>query len=83
MKTEINELVVVREDLKAKMEFYKAQLVELETNENITMFKKLINQINQIRKITKDHQDLAANIKEEIESTTQEIEQIKDELKSL
>src|SRR5690554_5004227 len=82
-KAEITDLLVRREDLKAKIEFYKAKLVELENDENVSMYKRLVNQISQIRKISKEHRTAAESLKADVNNKTRELEVLKSELKML
>lgn len=82
-KAEISDLLVHREDLKTKMDFFKAKLVELEANSNIVTYKKINNQINQIKKVSKDHRLAAEAIKAEVQNKTMQLEKMRNELKGL
>ena len=82
-KAEITDLVVKREDLKAKIEFFNNKLNDLEKIENVLTYKRLLSQINQIRKIMKDHHIAIDNLLNEINNKTKELENLKSELKML
>lgn len=81
-KAEISDLIVHREDLKTKMDFFKTKLEELESNANIATYKKINNQINQIKKVSRDHRMAAEALKADVQSKTAQLEKLKIELKA-
>ncbi|NLD26233.1 MAG: hypothetical protein GX661_02610, partial [Acholeplasmataceae bacterium] len=63
LKAEIQDLDVHRNDLRAKIDFYRKQLSELEKQEIVQNYKSLIMQMEKIRAIQREKREQAEAIK--------------------
>lgn len=82
-KAEISDLIVHREDLKTKMDFFKVKLEGLEAKNGVITYKKINNQINQIKKVSKDYRLAAEAIKADVQTKTAQLENLRNDLKGL
>ncbi|HBP26224.1 MAG TPA: hypothetical protein DD618_04660, partial [Acholeplasmatales bacterium] len=78
-KAEMTDLEVHRDDLHSKIDFSKKNLKDLEGNEAVMIYVKLVSQIDQIKTIVKDLRDQAEPLKERILAKNKELEALMKE----
>lgn len=79
VKAEIQDLMVHRDDLRAKIDFYRRQIIDLEPKENVKKYNALISQIEKIRVVQRELRDKAEAIKFEVQTKTKQLENINNE----
>jgi hypothetical protein len=77
LKAEIQDLDVHRNDLRAKIDFYRKQLMELENQEIVQNYKSLIMQMEKIRAIQREKREQAEAIKVQVQAKTKELESLR------
>ena len=74
VKAEIQDLMVHRDDLRAKIDFYRRQIIDLESRENVKRYNAVISQIEKIRVVQRELRDKAEAIKLEVQTKTKQLE---------
>jgi len=77
LKAEIQDLEVHRNDLRAKIDFYRKQTQELERADIVQKYKILLSQIEKINGILKEKRDKAQEIKTLVQEKTKELEKLR------
>ena len=77
LKAEIQDLEVHRNDLRAKIDFYRKKCTELENEEIVEKYKSLRMQMEKIRSIQRDKREQAETIKTEVQNKTKELENLR------
>jgi hypothetical protein len=78
-KAEVTDLEVHRDDLRSKIDFSKKNLKDLEGNEAVMTYVKLVSQIDQIKTVVKDLRDQAEPLKEKIQAKNKELDALMKE----
>jgi chromosome segregation ATPase len=76
-KAEIQDLDVHRNDLRAKIEFYRKQLSDLEKEEIVQNYKALLSQMEKIRNVLREKREQAEAIKVQVQAKTKELEALR------
>ncbi|MDD3999555.1 MAG: hypothetical protein PHX62_01500, partial [Bacilli bacterium] len=74
IKAEIQEFEVHRNDLRAKIDFYRKQITDLEKQEIVQKYNALLTQMEKIRSVLLEKREQAEAIKVQVQVKTKELE---------
>lgn len=77
LKAELQDLEVHRNDLRAKIDFYRKQIQDLEKAEIVQKYKSLLAQMEKINIILKEKREKAQEIKALVQAKTKELEMLR------
>ncbi len=77
IKAELQDLEVHRNDLRAKIEFYRNQIQNLEKADIVLKYKSLLSQMEKINTILREKREQAQEIKALVQAKTKELEMLR------
>ncbi|HHX80170.1 MAG TPA: hypothetical protein GX692_03805 [Acholeplasmataceae bacterium] len=77
LKAELQDLEVHRNDLRAKIEFYRNQIQNLERADIVQKYKSLLSQMEKINTILREKREQAQEIKALVQAKTKELEMLR------
>ena len=77
LKAELQDLEVHRNDLRAKIDFYRKQIQEFERADIVQKYQSLLMQIEKINNILREKREKAQEIKALVQAKTRELEMLR------